>query len=218
MNRHFNRQLGVLLVLTLTCFSCESLPEADSLPEQEVAIETPEGQENEPSTENEQNQPAGPKFTKLRYKDVRGGRITVEIPGTPSQVEEALLDFANAAGNRAWAREYRTIKTEGDEIWANWKFDGKMGINPDVDLHFRRGLKDGARRLRFRLSRKAYGLAAFFGDYQLREAKPGYTSLRAQVFIDSGLWIANASFDEIRDGLVEDAKLLDAWMKKRLDL
>ncbi|MEE9395091.1 MAG: hypothetical protein V3W41_21590, partial [Planctomycetota bacterium] len=61
-----------------------------------------------------------------------------------------------------------------------------------------------------------FGLAAFFGDYLCETIPndPRLSKLTERVFIDSGLWIANASKEEVEAGLREDARLLVAWAKE----
>ena len=42
---------------------------------------------------------------------------------------------------------------------------------------------------------------------------PTGSAFTQRVFIDSGLWIANASTDEIEAGLREDAKRIREWLE-----
>jgi hypothetical protein len=156
----------------------------------------------------------------LELKGVRGGEITLLIDGSPEQVLEMLLDFAAADGHRAWAREYRLLESDGETVRAEWRFEGKMGVDPTVELSFRRIPGGELIVLRYELSKTAFGLAAFFGDYRIRSVArdPPRSLLVQRVFIDSGLFFVNASAEDIAAGLREDARLMRAWMRERLGI
>jgi hypothetical protein len=206
------RVIGLLVIgLLAGCAGPEAIrldgepsPEAASLPGLEGAERDAEDLEVRP----------------LELKGVRGGEIALLIDGSPEQVSAMLLDFAHADGHRAWAREYRLLDSEGEEVRAEWRFEGKMGVDPTVELSFRRIAGVEPIVLRYELSETAFGLAAFFGDYRIQSVPgdPARSLLVERVFIDSGLFFVNASAEDIAAGLREDARLMRAWMRERLGL
>ncbi len=209
------RTLALVILILAAGPACTSLPEAEELPEGPGAspIEELPRPTGEPTTE-EREQPV----TRLRLKDVRGGELNFDLPGGPAAVAEALLDFANASGHRAWAPKIEALPPRGETLLSRWHFEGEMGIDPVVVLGFREKAEDGGILIRFRIVEKDFGLAAFFGDYLIRSAPDdeGRSRVRARIFIDSGVTIANASDEEIAAGLREDARMLEAWMQERL--
>ncbi len=62
-----------------------------------------------------------------------------------------------------------------------------------------------------------FGMAAFFGDYRIFpvDGDAERSILEERIFIDSGLMFANASAEDIEDGLREDADALRAWIRAR---
>ncbi|MEQ8763528.1 MAG: hypothetical protein RL885_06355 [Planctomycetota bacterium] len=153
----------------------------------------------------------------LEHEDIRGGAMWFALDGSPEEVFEALLDFEEAAGHRSWAKEFDVLERVDDRVVARWHFEGKMGINPECVLVFE-PVKLGDRRIiRYEQRETSFGLAAFFGDYQIVPVKdrPNRSILGERVFIDSGLFFVNASEEDIADGLREDARRLREWMKER---
>lgn len=219
--------LKPILSLACACIflsGCASPPEVEELPADEQEIRRSEeslpaaAEESVPPPHGEP-EPVDPidrlEFTALELRDVRGGELTLELPAPPEAVAEMLLDFENADGHRAWARRHELLSREERELTVRWEMEGKSGVEPVVEMAFRRDtLEDGALRIRFRLRKKDFGLAAFFGDYRISATETG-SRVRQRVFIDSGLWIANASIGEIEAGLREDSKLLRAWLAER---
>ena len=222
-------RLLVLLALGFSTGACSTTPGATELPEpgpaesgreeaMSVPVEVPVVREPEAATAPSPADPPAPNYPyeKLEYKGVRGGRIRFEVAGTPDDVLAMLLDFDHAAGHRAWAKTYTALPDDGTRRLARWDFEGEAGINPSVDLEFTERRNEKGITLRYKLARTEFGLAAFFGAYEIR---PTSESLRSQltetVFIDSGTWLANASEEEIEAGLREDAKLIVEWMDLR---
>ncbi|MCA9323386.1 MAG: hypothetical protein KDB53_21810 [Planctomycetes bacterium] len=213
----------IALVLIFGLAACTTTPDATELPPEEggariQVIEAPPAVEGaEPPTP-----PAGEPevhYEALALKGVRGGLIRCEIDGRPEDIKAMLLDFAHAAGRRAWARSYEFLREADGSVFARWDFEGKAGINPSVVLEFRERSRDGTMVIRYRLAETAFGLGAFFGDYQataLPETTPPRSQFTQRVFIDSGTWLANASQEEIEAGLREDTRLIRAWMRERL--
>lgn len=230
------RSPRISLVAAFFVFAgCASPPEVQEIPadETEIVRTGPEPSvepataepssavepDNGPQPEDQAREPADPfdalPFNPLELRDVRGGELTIALAGSPDAVASMLLDFENADGNRAWARKHTVLSSDERGLVARWEMEGKAGIEPVVELAFRRDtMKDGTIRIRFRLRKEDFGLAAFFGDYRIRASEGGST-VRQRVFIDSGLWIANASLEEIEAGLREDSKLLRAWLAER---
>jgi len=161
--------------------------------------------------------PASPVFNRLELDGVKGGRLTFVLPGSVDQVAAMLVDFDHAEGHRSWAASYRTLSRAKDRVEAEWKFRGKLGIHPTVKMELRSSRDAKGFLLRFHLTKTATGIASFFGDYRLvlLAGKPAHTRITERVFIDSGLWIANASYEDIEKGLREDARLMTAWMAER---
>ena len=160
-------------------------------------------------------------FESLSLKGTQGGKLEYDIEGTPAQVADMLLDFEGANGVRPWATNYRKLSSTGDTTKAEWQFKGKMGVNPKVVVALVR--TDGAGaivRIRFKLERKAFGIAAFFGDWKIRPVAgaEGRSHMTARMYIDSGLPFVNASSKDIEDGLRKDADKMRSWMQQRLGL
>lgn len=152
----------------------------------------------------------------LELEGVKGGQLTFEVDGDPEDVLEMLLDFDHAEGNRAWAKHYELLERDGDVVTARWSFQGRMGIDPRTEMELRIERLPDELVVTYRLSKPAFGLAAFFGDYRIRPAAaPSASILTERVYIDSGIPIANASRKDIADGLKEDARLIVAWMQER---
>ncbi len=209
----------VILTLTplLLALGCTSTPNASELPADESAVQTIV-QEESPKTEAKPAQDPPIPVSRLNLKGVKGGKITFLVVGTPSEVADALLNFDLGADHRSWAVRFETLEGKKGMTRARWYFEGKAGINPTVELGFWRDTpKENEIRIRYRLVKKAFGLGAFFGDYVLRPdaQDPTKTAITERTFIDSGVWIANASYEEIEAGLREDAKLLTAWFESR---
>lgn len=158
-------------------------------------------------------------FSQLTLSGTRGGTIAYEIEGAPDEVAAMLLDMEGAKGHRPWAQTYRTVSREGDVLRAEWHFAGKMGVNPKVQVELRREPRDdGSIRIRFKLVRKAFGIAAFFGDYVIEPSPDveGRSTLTVRTFINSGLPFVNATYKDIEDGMREDARSMRTWMEERL--
>ena len=201
---------GWLIIAVALLFSaCQSAPEVEELSGNEAELEILSGGSEENLAEG---------YERLKLKDVRGGKLRWSVPGRRDQVVAALLDFDHSSGNRSWAKTYVYLGEQDGVLRTRWKFDGQAGINPEVILGFRLIQQESEDRVQFRLLKKDYGLAAFFGDFRITEdpQQPGFCWLEQRIFIDSGLWIANASYEEIKEGLLEDARLFRAWMERRL--
>ena len=220
---------GLLVIALLVAGSaCTSLPAVDELPEagSETRVETlpQEGEtaaeaQAGPGAETVETAPeAELPVKRLRLEDVRGGELDFELPGRPEEVAAALLDFAGASGHRAWAPLIEALPARGETLLSRWHFEGEMGIDPVVVLGFREKVDAESRLIRFKIVERDFGLAAFFGDYRIRASATdaGRSRVRARIFIDSGVTIANASDEEIAAGLREDARMLESWMKERL--
>jgi hypothetical protein len=156
-------------------------------------------------------------FAALEVNGVKGGELGFVVPGTVAEVEAALLDFDAATGHRAWAQRYRVVSRSGSQVVAEWRFKGRMGVNPTVHLEFTPEPDGVGRRIRYRVVQKAFGIASFFGDYRLEPlaGEPPRVLVTERVFIDSGLSFNNASHEDVEKGLREDARLFRAWMEER---
>lgn len=235
-NSHARCLLAVVLVFTAV--GCTTPGAVELAPDQdppEVALESrpAESSPTTPTADPDQKNPAASNpelpttapapsaeaddvtVKEVEYQGVRGGRTVYTIAGTPDDVAAMLVDFDGADGRRAWAKTYRTIKKSADEVVAQWKFEGKAGIDPDCDLVFNIVRRKADIVIRFKLQRTDFGLAAFFGDYRIESAGDGQSKITARVYIDSGVAIANADAEDISSGLKEDAKLMRAWMIER---
>ena len=200
---------------TLACIllglgACRSTPGATSLEAHEAVLTVPDLAAAElPAQELE--------VTPLDQEGVRGGRIAFTLDGSPSQVLEMLLDFEQASGRRIWARTYTLLSREEGVVTARWKFKGRFGINPTVVLEFRTQERPGALLVTYEILEPGFGMAAFFGDYRVFPVNGDAhrSILEERVFIDSGLTFANASAEDIQEGLREDAHALRAWIQVR---
>jgi hypothetical protein len=205
-----------------SCIACTVVPTATWLPRRATAA-SPEapaldgapGLAQAAAVEAAVERPSL-EFQALELEGVRGGRLTFELAGSPEQVLEMLLDFEHAEGHRSWAQRFEVLERGDGEVVARWHFRGRFGIHPKPELRFRVG--PGGRLVEFELSKTALGLAAFFGDYELRPV-PGTrdrTWLTERVFIDSGIKLSNASHEDIAKGLADDAARMQAWMLERM--
>jgi hypothetical protein len=168
-----------------------------------------------PLTPDEEPQPTPRPVEMLEHEGVRGGKIAFEVDAAKDDVLDMLLDFDRAAGHRAWAKSYSVVSRTPDRVVSHWEFEGKSGVNPAADLVF-----DVVRRktdvvVRFKLREPVFGLGAFFGDWRVTPIGASRTRLTMRVYIDSGVWIANATEDDIVSGLREDADLMIAWLAER---
>lgn len=199
----------------LTCLliglcACRSTPGATSLEPHRPALTVPDLAAAElPADELE--------VTPLDLEGVRGGRIAFTLDGPADQVLEMLLDFEQASGRRIWARTYTLLSSEEGVVTARWKFKGRLGINPTVVLEFRTEERPEAWVVTYEVLEPGFGMAAFFGDYRIFPVSgdAGRSILEERVFIDSGLVFANASAEDLENGLREDADALRAWILVR---
>ncbi|MFQ5417784.1 MAG: SRPBCC family protein [Myxococcota bacterium] len=196
---------GVALALLTGCIS----PGATELPPVEAGVM---------AAATEGGRPEEATYAKLSLRGVRGGRLRFELPGSVDEVVAMLLDFDHAAGHRPWAKKYRMLSRSSEGVVAEWAFNGKLGIEPTVRIEFAVERRKGGAVVRFHLTRTAFGVAAFFGDYRLAPLKgePRKVQVTARVYIDSGLLFVNASHDDIAKGLREDARQMAEWMQVRL--
>ncbi len=210
------RKIITLFLTSIALGACTTTPGADALPDDETTRNATQTANPLPTPE-ETVQPVAVMYETLTYKGVRGGRITFETDGSPDEVLSMLLDFDHARGRRSWAKAYESLPAVDGRPRARWDFEGHMGINPSVVLEFEeRRESGGVIVLRYKLVETAFGLGAFFGDYRIEPMPTARRSRVAErVFIDSGTWLANASAKDIEDGLREDARLIQAWMRDR---
>jgi len=159
-----------------------------------------------------------PDYVALDVKGVKGGQLRYTLPGRVNDVAAMLLDFDKADGHRAWARRYEMLESGNRRVRARWVFRGKMGIQPTVEIDFRAVPEKNGVIVRYRLSKKSFGVAAFFGDHRVvgLHTTPPSVEVTSRVFIDSGLKLFNASRADIEKGLRRDAELMRAWMISRL--
>jgi hypothetical protein len=197
------------------------LTEADARPAA-PAVATPKVRAEESTATASTAGPSVPRlpaghYEALELKKVKGGRLSLEFPGTPESIGAKLIDFGDTARHRAWAERFEMIEAGADSLKVRWHFEGKAGVNPAPVLEFQVRRRAPDFYCRFRIVEEDFGLAAFFGDYHvvaLADDEQGRPRSRfsQRVYIDSGLWIANASAEEIEAGLREDARLLLAWI------
>lgn len=211
------RRISLLVLLCLTLsVSCTTTPDAEELPEDDSLVKAVPKEAVEPVAPT-----AEPKIpvTKLTLKGVRGGKISFVVQGSPREVAQSLLDFSGKADHRSWVKSFEALPGKGQMSRARWHFEGKAGINPVVELGFWLSGDDESQKIRYRLTKKDFGLGAFFGDFLITRAphQPGMSLVTERTFIDSGVWIANASHEEIEEGLQEDARLLTAYFAGELD-
>jgi hypothetical protein len=136
------------------------------------------------------------------------------IHGSPDQVLSRLLDFEDMAGHRSWAEEFKVLSRDEDQVVVTWQFRGRLGIKPKIDITFRVEREEEQTLIRYHTSGPTFGLKRFFGEYRVVAADEhtGVTRLTQTVFIDSGLPLLNASEQDIKDGLREDARQLRGWL------
>lgn len=222
-----HRAIATLLLAALAApFGCAS-PGAVSLPPEDepVAVrpdedETPPGGLETPESAPVLPPDAPPEvgFRRISHRGVNGGEARFTLPGAPEDVASMLVDFNHMTGRRPWAVRYTHLSTDGDIHRSEWAFAGKAGMDPVCILRHRVERPEGRIIVRFQLERPDFGLAAFFGDIALDAdgRDPGRTRVRQRLFIDSGVLIANASFEDIEAGLRQDALDMDRWMRQRL--
>ena len=172
--------------------------------------------------------PAGkPPFVKSKRDGAKGGQLVYGLPGTVDDVVAMMLDFGAAVGRRPWARSYRVIEKTDNRVVAEWKFDGRMGVNPKVEIEFEidRGAGNGeatrpnsSALITFKLRKRAFGLARFFGQHYIAPLNGSEKEVwvSSSKFIDSGIFITNASHKDVEDGLRADATAMHKWMRERL--
>ncbi len=205
-----------MFLIALTLAACTTTPGAEALPDKETTDARISAVAPLPTpADTPRRHPMV--YEALEYKGVRGGRIAFDTEGRPQEVLAMLLDFDHAKGHRAWAKTYESLPAVDGRPRARWNFEGHMGINPSVVLEFDVRRESGdAIVVRYKLVKTAFGLGAFFGDYRIERIKGARRSrLTERVFIDSGTWLANASAKDVEDGLREDARLIQTWMKER---
>ncbi len=146
----------------------------------------------------------------LRYnKKVKGGAITFLVDASPAVIADAMLEFGKSTARRAWSKETRIIKRDGNSVDAHWKFEGKLGIYPKCDINFKRSrTKKNGVLIRFKQIKPGFAMAAFFGDYRIEPMGDKKSEVTMRVFLDSGLWLANVSDDDITEALQADGALL----------
>jgi len=154
-------------------------------------------------------------FADLSQDGLAAGQLTFTVPGSPDAVHDMLLDFDHATGKRPWAREYSVLEREDNRVLALWKFRGKLGVNPTVELEFLTNHDGELTRISYRIAKNAFGLKTFEGALLLLPIEDNRTVVSESVFIDSGLPIANATLDDIKKGLRADAEHMQAWMLER---
>jgi hypothetical protein len=161
-----------------------------------------------------------PNYEALPVRDgVRGGRVTILLPGTPAQVAAMLLDFADDAANRPWRSACRLLSAEGDVHRARGTWgDGIFKVERTLEHRIERRPDGTPRRITFRVTDPAPGMTVFDGEYVLEPAvgDPAQTRLTESLRIASGIVFRPVSQEEIRDGLLEDAARLRDWMSRRL--
>jgi hypothetical protein len=160
---------------------------------------------------------APPRYVPLRLSGLNGGEIGFLVPGDVENTVAMLLDFDAATGRRPWAERYRVLSRDGDRVVAEWRFKGKMGVAPTVQIAFTVDPQDDRVRIRYQVVDSAFGLKSFFGDYVVEpvQADPPVSRIVERVFIDSGLPFVNASAEDVENGLREDARRLQAWAHER---
>ncbi len=153
----------------------------------------------------------------IELEGVRGGRIAFALDGSPQDVAAMLLDFDAMTGKRPWAVEYESLPAGTATARARWRFEGKAGVNPTIELDFTLEATTVPTRLEFHASKPAFGLAAFFGTHELwpHPDRKNATLMRFDLYIDSGLPFANATAEDLENGLREDARQMRAWMESR---
>ncbi|MFT7617166.1 MAG: hypothetical protein ACI97A_000800 [Planctomycetota bacterium] len=211
------RSLALLVLFGLALLmGCTSTPDAEELPEDETLVKTqPKVETPPPETVRTPQIPV----TRLKIKGVRGGKISFDVQGIPSEIAAQLLDFDQDADHRSWVKKFEPLPKKGKMSRARWHFEGKAGINPVVELGFWLQGDEERQVIRYRLVKKDFGLGAFFGDLVItRKAdSPLMSTITERTFIDSGVWIANASHEDIEEGLREDARLLAALFAGTLE-
>ncbi len=202
----------VAFLLLALGLSCTTTPEVEELPTDEAAVQTIPAEPRRAPTSKEDGEEIP--VSRLKIKGTRGGKITFTAPGRPEQIAQSLLDFTDSADHRSWVKKFKALPARGKMRRARWHFEGKAGINPVVELGFWLDGDQKRQRIRYRLVKKDFGLGAFFGDYviEMKPESPNLSSITERTFIDSGTWIANASYEEIEEGLREDAELITAWL------
>gem|GEM_PF-5737832 len=158
-----------------------------------------------------------PCFARLARSGTAGGKLSVTLPGAPSEVLAMLLDFNRAAGHRAWFKRAEVLEREPKRVLARWEMHGKFGVHPTVTIEFQVSDETPETVVRYQITRPGFGLAVFSGCYTLAAiaSQPARTGLTQTVYIDSGLPFVGASAKDISDGLREDAALLREWLAQR---
>jgi hypothetical protein len=152
----------------------------------------------------------------VEFDGVRGGEIAATMPAPAEKVVALLTAFEHAEGRRAWAERYTTVSRDDATVVARWEFEGKLGIDPTIELVFEIERRGDETVIRYRQLEGVFGLAAFLGDYRVRSRSgdPNRCLLIERVFIDSGLPFVGASDDEIAAGLREDIRRIRTWLRE----
>lgn len=165
--------------------------------------------------------PAAAAAAEPEYRDLpplhgaKGGTVTIRLDGTPDQVLAMLLDFDNDVPNRPWRKKNRTLPPEGNVRRSEATFE--EGLFPVVRvLRHTVGREGDSVVVDYEIEKRKLGLVRFDGRYTLTPVEDGKaTQLTETVHIDSGVFIRNATQHEVKEGLLEDARCLWDWMKRR---
>jgi len=159
-----------------------------------------------------------PVFVPAEHDGMKGGRLIYDLPGHVDDVLAMLMDFEHAEHHRSWASKYRLIERKGDRAVAEWKFHGRFGIEPKVQIQFATFHRGSKARVNFALKKTAFGMAGFTGEHSLSPlpGDPPRVRIESTLFIDSGIFFAGASREDIEKRLRADARLMTEWMQARL--
>ncbi|MGQ9588860.1 MAG: hypothetical protein ACUVYA_01050 [Planctomycetota bacterium] len=159
-----------------------------------------------------------PRYVSRDRDGMAGGEISFVAPGTPRDLLGLLLDFHGDAGHRPWRAGNRLVCSERDRYRVEARYSGRVGINPTVVLLYDvlPAPEGHGYVVKFRVDEAEFGLKRFEGEYEVRAVDAGCSRLRETVFIDSGLPFVNASAEDVRAALHEDAKSIRRWMRERL--
>ena len=157
-------------------------------------------------------------FTPLEQDGVMGGRATTTLPGTPAEIYTAITDTEHAAAHRSFARKMEVLSRERENLELALTLKGKLGISPTIHVLYQTTRTEGDITITYALTRKAFGIARYFGSYRIQPlpGSPARSRFTSTIFISSGVSLASVDHEEIEAGQRADQIELRAWMRERL--
>jgi len=178
---------------------------------------TPRGDTGAASADGSTPIPTEVEFRTATRAGVSGGQLTTTLPGTPEQIRAMLTDFEHAAARRSFANRLEVLSHETNEVEAAVTLKGKLGVSPTIHVLYTTERAGDAITIRYQLTKKAFGVAAYSGEYVMEPlpGTPARSRYTSRIFLSSGISIAKIDPDDVESGQRTDAGELRAWMAQR---